>query len=101
MPKSSQHDKHREPVSNYVDALRRDVPFRDEAGVLHHPTMRSRPQPAFVLDPLHQFLRIGSLAASIGYTIWIAARIPSMPAQVPMQFPPMAQSVVTVPLGSY
>lgn len=54
--------------------------------MLHYPTMRSRPQPAFVLDPLHRFLLIGSLAGSIGYTIWLAARIPSMPAQVPMQF---------------
>lgn len=75
-----------EPVSNYVEALRRGVPFRDEEGVLHYPTMRSRPQPTFTLDPLHKGLLLGSLAASAGYTLWMVARIPSMPDQVPMHF---------------
>ncbi len=86
MTQRTQHDEDREPVGDYGEALRREVPFRDETGVLHYPTMRSRPQPSFVLDPLHRFLLIGSLVASIGYTIWIIARIPSMPAQVPMHF---------------
>lgn len=76
----------REPVSNYVEAMRHGVPFRDEEGVLHYPTMRSRPQPTFTLDPLHRFLLFGSLAATIGYTLWMVARIPSMPEQVPMHF---------------
>ncbi|WP_157983819.1 DUF1648 domain-containing protein [Nesterenkonia muleiensis] len=76
----------REPVSNYVEALRRGVPFRDEQGALHYPTVRSRPQPGFTLDPVHRFLLTGSLVVSIGYTLWMVARIPSMPEQVPMHF---------------
>jgi hypothetical protein len=76
----------REPISNYVEAVRRQVPYRDEKGALHYPTMRSRPQPNFTLDPVHRFLLVSSLVAAIGYTIWIIARIPSMPAEVPMHF---------------
>ncbi|MBP2436592.1 DUF1648 domain-containing protein [Microbacterium amylolyticum] len=79
-------NKDRKPVSNYVEALRRGVPFRDEDGVLHYPTMRSRPQPTFTLDPLHRFLLYSSVVVSIGYTLWMVARIPSMPEQVPMHF---------------
>ncbi|THJ68461.1 DUF1648 domain-containing protein [Arthrobacter echini] len=86
MARSTQHDEGREPVGDYVEALRHDVPFRDGTGVLHYPTMRSRPQPSFVLDPLHRFLLIGSVVAALGYTIWIIGRIPSMPAQIPLHF---------------
>lgn len=76
----------REPVSNYVEALRSGVPFRDVDGLLRYPTMRSRPRPTFSLDPLHRFLLVGSVVVSIGYTLWMAARIPSMPEQVPVHF---------------
>lgn len=48
--------------------------------------MRSRPQPTFTLDPLHRFLLIGSLVVAVGFTLWMVARIPSMPEQVPMHF---------------
>lgn len=76
----------REPASSYVEAVRRGVPFRDEEGVLHYPTMRSRPHPTFTLDPFHRFLLVSSVVVSIGYTAWMVLRIPSMPEQLPMHF---------------
>jgi len=39
-----------EPTNNSVEAVRRGVPYRDEEGVLHYPTKRSRPHPTFTLD---------------------------------------------------
>lgn len=75
-----------EPADNYVEAVRRGVPFRDEEGVLHYPTMRSRPHPTFTLDAFHRFLLIGSVVVAIGYTAWMIFRIPSMPDQLPMHF---------------
>lgn len=86
MARQIERPEDREPVSSYVEALRRGVPFRDEDGALHYPTMRSRPYPSFSLDPLHRFLLIGSVVVSVGYTLWMVARIPSMPDQVPMHF---------------
>ncbi|GAA4477746.1 hypothetical protein GCM10023190_17980 [Enteractinococcus fodinae] len=75
-----------EPAHTYVEAIRRGVPFRDEEGVLHYPTKRSRPQPTFTLDTFHRFLLISSVVVAIGYTIWMIFRIPSMPDQLPMHF---------------
>lgn len=75
-----------EAANNYVEAVRSGVPFRDEEGVLHYPTKRSRPQPSFTLDAFHRFLLIGSVVVAIGYTAWMVFRIPSMPEQLPMQF---------------
>lgn len=76
----------REPADTYRDALSRGVPFRDEDGRLHYPTMRSRPQPSFTLDLFHRALLMGSLVVSFGYTVWMVLRIPSMPELVPMHF---------------
>ena len=75
-----------EPANTYVEAVRRGVPYRDEQGVLHYPTKRSRPQPDFTLDAFHRFLLIGSVVVAIGYTAWMIFRIPSMPEQLPMHF---------------
>ncbi len=86
MTRRAEQTHDREPISNYVDAVRLDVPFRDDKGVVSYPTMRSRPQPTFTLDLLHRFLLVGSLVGSVCHALWIVARIPSMPAQVPMQF---------------
>ncbi|MVT25261.1 DUF1648 domain-containing protein [Nesterenkonia alkaliphila] len=75
-----------EPVSDYVQARRLGVPFRNGDGALEYPTMRSRPQPDFTLDQFHRLLLIGSLTIAVLYTVWMVARIPSMPDQVPMHF---------------
>lgn len=75
-----------EPANTYVEAVRRGAPYRDEEGVLHYPTKRSRPQPDFTLDAFHRFLLIGSVVVAIGYTAWMIFRIPSMPEQLPMHF---------------
>lgn len=75
-----------EPVSDYVQARRLGVPFRNADGVLEYPTMRSRPQPDFTLDSFHRLLLIGSLTVAVAYTVWMVVRIPSMPDQVPMHF---------------
>lgn len=75
-----------EPAENYVEALRKGVPFRNEDGVLEYPTMSSRPQPNFVLDPLHRFLLIGSVVTTVAYTLFMWIRIPGMPDEVPMHF---------------
>lgn len=82
----AQQTEDREPADNYREALLREVPYRAEDGKLRYPTMRSRPKPDFTLDPLHRFLLIGSLVVAIGYTVFMVARIPSMPEQIPLQF---------------
>ena len=75
-----------EPANTYVEAVRRGAPYRDEEGVLHYPTKRSRPHPTFTLDAFHRLLLIGSVVVAIGYTAWMIFRIPSMPEQLPMHF---------------
>lgn len=84
----AQQTEDREPADNYREALLRGVPYRAEDGKLRYPTMSSRPKPDFTLDPLHRFLLVGSLVVAIGYTVWMVARIPSMPDEVPMHFAP-------------
>lgn len=86
MGEHSQHDPDQEPAGNYVEAVRRGVPFRDAAGSVQYPTMRSRPHRNFGLDPFHCYLLLSSLIVAVAYTAWMLARIPSLPDQMPMQF---------------
>lgn len=80
------NSKSSEPVSTYAQALREGVPFRNPDGALEYPTLRSRPQAEFTLDPMHRLLLLGSLVVAACYTLWMLARIPSMPEEVPMHF---------------
>lgn len=75
-----------EPVSSYAEAMREGVPFRHPDGALEYPTMRSRPQAEFTLGPMYRLLLTGSLVVATCYALWMLARIPSMPEQVPMHF---------------
>lgn len=73
-------------ATSYQEALRRGVPLRDPDGTLSYPSPRSRPRPDFSLDPLHRSLMLISVVVPVLLTAFIAVRMPSMPAQVPVQF---------------
>lgn len=77
-----------EPSDSYQEAVLKGVPFRDADGLLHYPTIRSRPQPTFTLDPFHRFMLIGSVIVAVSYAGWMIFRIPTMPEEIPMHFGP-------------
>ncbi|WP_300342523.1 DUF1648 domain-containing protein [Nesterenkonia sp.] len=82
----SPHTSDAEPARSYAEAVRRGVPLRNSDGLLEYPTVRSRPAPDFRLGLFHRTLLIGSVVVSLGHTLWMVTRIPSMPQQVPMHF---------------
>lgn len=75
-----------ETAASYQEAVRRGVPLRESDGTLIYPTARSRPQPDFVLDPLHRALLLISVVVPVLLIVLFAVGMSSMPAQVPVQF---------------
>lgn len=73
-------------ATSYLAAVRRGVPLRETDGTLTYPTSRSRPRSNFTLDPLHRSLMAISVLVPVLLTVFLATQVPSMPAEVPVQF---------------